>query len=77
MFQPFIVPGSEVYYDFLFDRRDSPCFGFKFVATRLSGLWLEVRVPVSFVPENICFPLLVSVVGCVFFPVVIAFAAFH
>ena len=41
-FRPFVVPTDSVYYEYVFDPRDPPCFGVRFTVSRLTGLWLQV-----------------------------------
>ncbi len=40
-FRPFVVHADTLYYEWVFDPRDPPCFGVRFTVSRLSGLWLE------------------------------------
>jgi hypothetical protein len=42
-FRPFVVHVDTLYFEYMFDPRDPPCFGVRFTVSRLAGLWLEVR----------------------------------
>ena len=77
-FRPFVVHVDTLYFEYMFDPRDPPCFGVRFTVSRLAGLWLEVRGRVLLVATSSCLNrgvrLPAYAAGCVCACVVCAYA---